>query len=325
MTGRHYGFRFNGVEGGLLLGSILLASFLIFVSGVYVGREVGGRKVVAPSHVVRVPISPVPDPIVTRTTPTSESNAAVRTDATSQTSMTWPVTSEKSVSPTPPLPRAEVTQRPAQEKPRLSPSAVPTPATKEPRTVSSLVVKEDPRPARTKPPAEPFAPKIPVAVESRPEKATTTIAARTEKPSPTVTQRAENTAKRPTPVTVAHVERTEPPARPRSVVAEGKRAEDGKSSEVKKPQEIAKKVAKSPATSAWRVQVGATTYQETAQDMARELRELGYRPSVSKVQINGETLYRVRIGSFGKQGEAAATVGRFRREGRFSQAYLVTE
>jgi cell division septation protein DedD len=79
------------------------------------------------------------------------------------------------------------------------------------------------------------------------------------------------------------------------------------------------------ASSAWRVQVGATTYQETAQDMARELRELGYRPSVSKVQINGETLYRVRIGSFGKQGEAAATVGRFRREGRFSQAYLVSE
>ena len=47
MAERRYGVRFNGVEGGLLLGGVLLASFLIFVSGVYVGREVAGRKGVA--------------------------------------------------------------------------------------------------------------------------------------------------------------------------------------------------------------------------------------------------------------------------------------
>ena len=86
---------------------------------------------------------------------------------------------------------------------------------------------------------------------------------------------------------------------------------------------MAKKAEKQ--STGWRVQVGATNYQETAQDMARELRELGYSPLVSKVQMNGETLYRVRIGKFNKQGEAMAAVGRFRREGRFSQAYLVSE
>jgi cell division protein FtsN len=174
-------------------------------------------------------------------------------------------------------------------------------------------VREEQVPSRTKPAIEPFAPKPSVAA-----------AARAEKSPPPAASREETERKKSEPVTVAHAEKVEPAARPRALAPGAKRPADGKSVEVKRPQEPAKKAA-ATASSPWRVQVGATTYQETAQDMARELRELGYRPSVSKVQVNGETLYRVRIGSFGKQGEAAAAVGRFRREGRFSQAYPVSE
>lgn len=312
MTERRYGFRFSGVEGGLLIGSILLASFLIFVSGVYVGREVAGRKVVAPSQVVRVPVSSFSDPPTVRTAPKNEP-APVRTVGTTQTSMAWPIDKEKTLSAAPSIPRAEVIQE--KEKENLKPvSSSPIASTmKQPRTTTSPVLNEEQVSSRAKPAGEPFAPKPSVAV-----------AARMDKSPRSVASQEETGRKKLEPVTVAHVEKVETAARPRALALEAKPPTEGRSTEVKRPQETTKK-AIAKASSPWRVQVGATTYQETAQDMARELRELGYRPSVSKVQINGETLYRVRIGSFGKQGEAAAAVGRFRREGRFSQAYLVSE
>jgi len=135
--------------------------------------------------------------------------------------------------------------------------------------------------------------------------------------------RSENSEKKPTAVTVARVEKGEPQEHAQGITSEALRAVEGKGKEAKPTAPVVKKETKQLA--GWRVQVGATTYEETAHDMARELRELGYSPLVSKVHTNGETLYRVRIGKFNKQGEAVAAVGRFRREGRFSQAYLVSE
>jgi cell division septation protein DedD len=167
-------------------------------------------------------------------------------------------------------------------------------------------------PLRAKSVGEPLTPKSPSAVDHQ-----------TEKTAPAVAVRVENVDRKPPPLTLAHVEKAETPVRPRASATEVKRPVDGKSNETKPGLTTAKKAEKPSA--GWRVQVGATTYQETAQDMVRELRELGYSPLVSKVQMNGETLYRVRIGKFNKHGEAAAAVGRFRREGRFSQAYLVSE
>jgi hypothetical protein len=55
------------------------------------------------------------------------------------------------------------------------------------------------------------------------------------------------------------------------------------------------------------------------------LRAQGYAPSVSKVQKEGEMLYRIRVGKFATQEEAVAAIGRFRRDGKFSQAYPVSE
>jgi hypothetical protein len=75
----------------------------------------------------------------------------------------------------------------------------------------------------------------------------------------------------------------------------------------------------------WRVQVEATSREETAQEIARALRAQGYDSSVSKVTKQGEVLYRVRVGRFTTQDEAVAAIARFRREGKFSQAYPVSE
>jgi cell division septation protein DedD len=180
------------------------------------------------------------------------------------------------------------------------------------RVAPSRVNDDSNVPSRAKPGEESLTPKLPSAVDSQTEKTVSAVAAR-----------GENTDRKPSSLTVAHVEKSETPVRPRASAAEVKRPVDEKGNETKPGLTAAKKPEKPSA--GWRVQVGATTYQETAQDMARELRELGYSPLVSKVQMNGETLYRVRIGKFNKHGEAAAAVGRFRREGRFSQAYLVSE
>jgi len=313
MTERRYGFRFSVVEGGLLFGGVLLTSFLIFVSGVYVGREVAGRKVAPHSQVVRLPVSSFSDPSAVRATPKNDS-APVRT-AGNNAPLAWPVTKEKMSPPAPQMTRPEPFQQTDKVPPGPLPSQANVPVTegKGQRVAPSPYVNDDHNvSSRAKPVEESLTPKLPSAVDSQ-----------TEKTAPVVSTRVENMDKKPSSLTVAHVEKSEMPVRPRTSVAEVKRPVDGKSDETKPGLTAAKKPEKPSA--GWRVQVGATTYQETAQDMARELRELGYSPLVSKVQMNGETLYRVRIGKFNKHGEAAAAVGRFRREGRFSQAYLVSE
>lgn len=349
MAERRYGFRFNGVEGGLLLGGVLLTSFLIFVSGVYVGREVAGRKgIVQSQQVLRVPVAAYSDPAVTARAPVPSDTASSRVAV--NTPLTWPVAKEKIVPPVPLEPSVTKSEEP-QSRERAKAESTPTRVTAPvapvnvPRTTHSQAVKEETLSPRTKPAAEPLAPKVPVAVASRSERnerAAVTQSPRIEARTPVaqpsrigaearrpVTQnpRSEAVEKKPTNVTVANMERAESAARPRVPAPETKRVATeksvDKSKETKPMLAAAKKTEKLVA--GWRVQVGATTYQETAQDMARELRELGYEPMVSKVQMNGETLYRVRIGKFGKQGEAVSAVGRFRREGRFSQAYLVSE
>ncbi|TMA60555.1 MAG: hypothetical protein E6J80_01885 [Deltaproteobacteria bacterium] len=86
-------------------------------------------------------------------------------------------------------------------------------------------------------------------------------------------------------------------------------------------------VGKKPAAPAgrWSVQVQTTTQQEVAQNVARLLREQGHTPLVNKVVRQGEVWYRVRVGTFTNQEEARAAAARFRREGKFAQAYLVSE
>jgi cell division septation protein DedD len=74
----------------------------------------------------------------------------------------------------------------------------------------------------------------------------------------------------------------------------------------------------------WSVQIHATRDEGAAQQLARQLRTQGYAPAISKVVRDGEVWYRVRVGSFTNADEARASVGRLRKEGKFSQAYPVS-
>jgi len=88
----------------------------------------------------------------------------------------------------------------------------------------------------------------------------------------------------------------------------------GKAQDQKKPQ----------VPGGWSIQVHVTKSPSTARQLAAELRRRGYTASVNRLTKNGETLYRLRVGTF-PQDEARRVAARFRREEKFAQAYLVSD
>lgn len=74
----------------------------------------------------------------------------------------------------------------------------------------------------------------------------------------------------------------------------------------------------------WSIQVHVTKSRRTAYQLAAELRKQGHTASVNTLTKNGEALYRLRVGTF-TQEEAQRVAVRFRREGKFAQAYLVSD
>lgn len=89
---------------------------------------------------------------------------------------------------------------------------------------------------------------------------------------------------------------------------------EGKAPDQKEPQ----------VPSGWSIQVHVTKIPSTARQLATELRKRGYTTSVSRLTKNGETLYRLRIGTF-TQEEAHSVAAGLRREEKFAQAYLVSD
>jgi septal ring-binding cell division protein DamX len=57
MAERRYNFRFSLPEAFVLLGSLVLTSFLIFLFGVHVGKETQVRKTVQQGRTVRIPVT----------------------------------------------------------------------------------------------------------------------------------------------------------------------------------------------------------------------------------------------------------------------------
>ena len=74
----------------------------------------------------------------------------------------------------------------------------------------------------------------------------------------------------------------------------------------------------------WSIQIHVTKSRRTARQLAAELRTQGHTASVNALTKNGEVLYRLRVGTF-TQEEAQRVAARFRREGKFAHAYLVSD
>ena len=74
----------------------------------------------------------------------------------------------------------------------------------------------------------------------------------------------------------------------------------------------------------WSIQVHVTKKRHTAQRIAAELRRQGHATAVNTITRHGEVWYRIRVGKF-TQKSAQLLASRFRREGKFAQAYLVSD
>ncbi|MGE0824235.1 MAG: SPOR domain-containing protein [Candidatus Binatia bacterium] len=285
MVERRYGFRLSGIEGVLLLSGALGASFFIFVSGVYVGREVAGRKISPPIQTVRMPVVFPKDPPPQRRVQSEPQLWPTVREPSSSTNLIKPVESQEAKSSqhggTATEAGASVGRREQADKPD-----------------KKILAKND------------------ASLASERSK---------KNESPTIAPRNRTTDVKPREVEVVHANVTSE----KKLSRQAQKNPDLSSAKKEKPKvvnpEFDTEARREKKERQWQVQIGATTYQETAQDMARELRVLGFTPFVSKVRLNGETLYRVRVGKFSNQVEAVTAVNRFRREGRFSQAYIVSD
>src|SRR5215510_6471607 len=68
MAERRYGFRFSFAEGCVLVGSLVLASFLVFVFGVYAGKELEARQAAESTRTVRMATQTQEESTVSRLT-----------------------------------------------------------------------------------------------------------------------------------------------------------------------------------------------------------------------------------------------------------------
>lgn len=253
MAERRYGFRFSFAEGCVIVGSMIGASFLVFLFGVYTGRELEARKTAETTRTVRMNSSfsdeKTPDIMLTD----AAANATTRE-----------------------LGDAKPVPQPMPEAPRTV--VVVTPQKPVEQTVTA--------PVQTPPPVPPE------------EEASI----KTELLQKTLSASVKKEEKPPPPVV--------------RVPQETKPSPKAKTTDLSRRE--------SPAKGKWSVQVHATRDQESARRLANQLRSQGYAPVVSKIVRDREVWYRVRIGSFASADEARASVERFRREGKFSQAYPVS-
>ncbi len=325
MTERRYGFRFNIVEAGVLAVGVVFSSVLIFLSGVYVGKGVEAHRTVEQRDALRIPITLTTDPPASGATtplawklpkdkPTESQPSNPAVDAEGERLSTNPAPQPLNAPDKAPARKSPAASTLSRER-REASEEKERPTTEEPLSVAA---KEKPRPRKEAPPAKieersaaSVREKPRVVKESAPVKVVERLTAATKESSRPVERekaRANSQEGREPPVRTAAVQ-TRPteklldPPPPPSVPAQ-------------RPTGGAKK---------WKVQVEATSREETAREIADSLRAQGYAPTVSKVQKEGAVLYRVRVGRFATQEEAVAAIGRFRRDGKFSQAYPVSE
>jgi len=265
MAERRYGFRFSFAEGGVIAISMIGAAFLIFLFGVYAGRELEARKNAENTRTVRLnamekaadsPLGGTVEPLTKK----EEGGApAAFTPPVQETAKTVVVI-------TPP------------KQNHLSQDSSPPPVT----NVASVAT-----PTSTPPLAPPE--KESLGKTEVLQRKPSILTRKTATPS---SEKSSNFLERKPPT--KEIVHPSPPGKSRITRTN------------------------------WSVQVHATRDERSARQVADRLRNQGYVPIISRIVREGEVWYRVRVGSFGSADEARASVERFRREGKFSQAYPVS-
>ena len=129
-------------------------------------------------------------------------------------------------------------------------------------------------------------------------------------------------AARTSPATVA---RLKPPPEAPAVnpnlpapANEGESAEDSETASAP----AAPAHAPAPGTKPYNIQIQAVMDKSGADEMVSRLKTLGYNAQETKVALNGQTWYRVRIGPYASADEASAAQNRLREQ--YKQAYTTS-
>jgi cell division septation protein DedD len=299
MAERRYGFRFSFAEGCIIVVSIVGSSFLVFLFGIYAGRELEARK--AAEHTSSVHLT---------VTGGGEAASSSKEEPANSAAVLQPLTAA-----TADKPKTVVVVT----SPRL-----PGQAAAAASSVNSSSMGSQETTSTTKPTFPQNLQSIPGEYQSTKESLSTHLPSG----SPVAVPEKKLTLS-PTKESVVAIESlkkvqtnaatlTAPPTPSvalRSAVAEEKK-------QVKKEEShlsLAKKPP--PAQGRWSVQVQALRDEEGARQLVMRLQSQGYAPMISRVVRDGEVWYRVRVGSFTSSEEARTSVERLRREGKFPQAY----
>lgn len=319
MAERRYSFRFSLPEGCVMAVGFLLTSFLVFLFGVYVGKEVEAHKAVQQARTMRLPVSASVESPPSR----SAADPSGRIPASPvEKPVTIPPPSNALASTVPPEPRQ--TSRPTEANaPPASPSTTTQVATGgQNKPTPSFSPSPPPSAVSSTPAAPPAAgvsasstPGVSVASKPTPQTSSPKSPSFIVSPAP----RSQPASSSPNMDTAASASPRESASVPLGAEFSDVRVPAAEPPPVPKEKKV------QVPSGRWVVQVQATTQEEAAQNLAKQLREQGLAPVVSKVERQGEVWYRVRVGKFANEDEARAVVTRFRREGKFSQAYPVLE
>lgn len=77
--------------------------------------------------------------------------------------------------------------------------------------------------------------------------------------------------------------------------------------------------------SGWSIQVNAAKDEGTANAVRARLQEKGFNAYVTRVNLQGETWYRVRVGKFPTMEAATSAVSRLKSDPSYSRAFLVND
>lgn len=110
------------------------------------------------------------------------------------------------------------------------------------------------------------------------------------------------------------------PGRP---AVQGMPAEDLTRSSI--PPAAARPDAMRSGEGSWSVQVNATKDEAVADSLVKQLQGRGYNSYIVRVNLQGDTWYRVRVGKFPTMAAATAVVMRLKNEERYPRAFLVNE
>jgi cell division protein FtsN len=77
-----------------------------------------------------------------------------------------------------------------------------------------------------------------------------------------------------------------------------------------------------PGSRPYNIQIEAVMDKSGADEMVSRLKALGYNAQESKVALNGQTWYRVRVGPYASAEDATAAQNRLREQ--YKQAYTTS-